>query len=191
MIENIIILDTETTGLDPNKGSKLIEVGALLYNLKHKEVLQTMSSFFPCVTNEAIEINHIEPVVTQCKMGTHSPLMFLRDMAKNAGAIVAHNAQFDKKFLALCRELDTEFWALPWVCTKMDFKWPCQLFRNRLQDVCEGMGVPYVAAHRSLNDCKFIADCFKHVEDLENRFMNAFYSLQKRTGYASAGNQYV
>lgn len=191
MTDNIIILDVETTGLDPSKGAKLIEVGALLYNLRHRKVIQTVATLFSCDENKAIEINQIDPLLTQCSMGNHFPLIMLNDMAKHAIAIVAHNAEFDKKFMKLCLTLNHDFWDRPWLCTKKDFKWPVQLFRNRLQDVCEAMGIAYVNTHRSLNDCQFIADCFSLIDDLDSRFKSCLYSLKQKQGFNATGNQYV
>lgn len=167
---NILILDTETTGLDPSNGSRLIEVGALLYSVKHKVVVQTLSTFLPTDTNEAENINHIKPEWTMANPCTHSALLFLRDMAKNCFAIVAHNAEFDRRFIRTVIPAEDEFWKKRWICTKANFTWPVRLPRMRLQDICEGMGVMYTGAHRALTDAQFLADCFSRVEDLEVRF---------------------
>lgn len=166
---NILILDTETTGLEPLKGAKLIEVGALLYNITNKQVIQTLSFFLPCDENPVENINHIKPEWTQCNPNIHSAIHFLRDMAKNCSFIIAHNAQFDKKFIRTIIN-DTEFWDKRWICTRSDFTWPVDLSRFRLEDVCIAMKVPYENAHRALVDCSFLARCFDNVFDLEERF---------------------
>jgi DNA polymerase-3 subunit epsilon len=172
-MKNILIIDTETTGLDPSKGAKMIELGAMLYSVEHKEVLQNLSTFLPCDVNPVENINNIKAEWTQEKIPVDASITFFKWMARNADAYVAHNADFDKKFLRTLPQLDGEFWAKRWICTKSDFRWPVQLFRNRLQDVCAAMGVPYVDAHRALIDCHFIAMCFSKVEDLEQRMINA------------------
>jgi DNA polymerase-3 subunit epsilon len=172
-MKNVLIIDTETTGLHPDKGDKIIEIGAMLFNVEHRVVLQNFSTFLPCETNPVEHINNIKAEWTKCSPNTHSALSFLKDMAKNAQAFVAHNAEFDKKFLQTVKELDGEFWSKRWICTKADFKWPVALFRNRLQDVCFAMGVPYADAHRALIDCHFLALCFSKVDDLEHRLISA------------------
>lgn len=171
-IQNILIIDTETTGLHPDKGAKLIEIGALLYNIKHKKVLQTFSTFLPCDENPVQDINNIDPAWTQIMTPIVPALDFLDKMAFNADYLVAHNAQFDKKFIEHAYPLG-DILHSTWVCTKNDFKWPVTLYRNRLSDICEAMGVPYVNAHRALNDCAFIASCFDKIHDLEQRFESA------------------
>ena len=45
-IEKILILDTETTGLDENK-DEVIEVGCILFDVSHKCVLSQVSFLFP------------------------------------------------------------------------------------------------------------------------------------------------
>lgn len=168
---NVLIVDTETTGLYPEKGALCIEVAALLYSVAHKKVLQTFATFLPCETNDVEHVNHIKAEWTRSTMATEMPFRYLNEMAHYSDFIVAHNADFDKKFLATIPPLkDKQLFQKKWICTKANFPWPAPLPRRRLMDVCEAMKVPYVDAHRALTDCTFLADCFSKVEDLEARF---------------------
>ncbi len=197
MIKNILIIDTETTGLDPKNGDKVIEVAAILYNLKYKSILQCFSTLLPCEINPVEQINNIKVESTQCNypfVGTKSTKEqveemwnnpesgctviyeekislneILIEMATAAQVFVAHNAEFDKKFMATLACGDY-FYNKQWICTKNNFRWPIQLGRKRLQDICEQMNVPYVNAHRALNDCLLLAQCFSKIDDLEDRF---------------------
>ena len=168
MIENILIIDTETTGLHPEKGAKLIEVGAVLFNVKYKAVLQCYSSLLPCDENPVEHINHINVEWTKSPYSIEEIDPILVNLANNSEAIVAHNAQFDKKFISL---LKCGIYLLNhrWICTKNNFTWPVPLSRLRLEDICNAMGVPYIDAHRALQDCLLLAQCFAKVEDLQNR----------------------
>lgn len=177
MIENILILDTETTGLDPQKGAKLIEIGALLYNVQHKIVTQVLSSFFPCEENPCENINNIKSEWTKLGMSYASAIEMINGMAKHAYLVVAHNAEFDRKFMAT---LKCEVNNKRWICTKRDFRWPVTLFRNRLEDICKAMDVPYVNAHRAIADCTFLANCFTKVSDLEIRLQQAEQNEYRR-----------
>ena len=51
-IEKILILDTETTGLDENK-DEVIEIGCILFDVSFKCVLSQVSFLFPVNNNEA------------------------------------------------------------------------------------------------------------------------------------------
>jgi len=168
-IGNVLIVDTETTGLHPDKGAKIIEIAALLYNIKYKKVLQTFSTFLTCDENPVQDINNIDPEWTRLPYPTRTALEFFDQMAFESDYIVAHNASFDRKFIE--HELPIgKILNASWICTKNDFKWPVKLYRNRLSDICEAMGVPYLNAHRALPDCTFIASCFDKIDDLEDRF---------------------
>ena len=51
-IEKVLILDTETTGLDENK-DEVIEIGCILFDVSFKCVLSQVSFLFPVNNNEA------------------------------------------------------------------------------------------------------------------------------------------
>lgn len=175
MIDNILIVDTETTGLDTRKGDQIIEIAAVLFNLKYKTVLQQFATLLKCSSNPVEKINHIKAEATQVKFSTDCMNNVLKAMLKNADVCVAHNAEFDQKFIATLGELGLLFLEKPWVCTKGNFTWPVPLPRLRLEDICVAMKVPYVNAHRALADCLLLAQCFEKVDDLEERFSN-FYN---------------
>jgi DNA polymerase III subunit epsilon len=175
MIENILVLDTETSGLSPDK-HKIIELAVVLYNLKHKTILQCFSTLFPCDENPVEDINGIKPDATKCTMAEmYWP--HLADMIYYTDVIVAHNAQFDKGFV---KQLDQVNWQCkPWLCTKLDFVWPVDLPRRRLLDICQAMGVEYKGAHRALSDCLLMVECFNKIEDLQERFDSAMEKIIK------------
>ena len=62
-IEKILILDTETTGLDENK-DEVIEIGCILFDVSFKCVLSQVSFLFPVNNNEAEHVNGISAEVT-------------------------------------------------------------------------------------------------------------------------------
>lgn len=190
MIDNVLIVDTETTGLRPDNGDKVIEIAAILYNIKHKTVLQNFSTLFPCEANPVEDINGIKAEATRASFALETVNAHLLAMVRHSDAIVAHNAEFDKKFIRTLF-IWNEYSQLPWICTKKDFKWPMKLYRNRLQDVCQGIGVPYVDAHRALNDCRLIAECFNKVSDLQQRIDDALDTSRTSNGFGMMGNQYA
>lgn len=169
MIENVLIIDCETSGLHPEHGAQIIELGAILYNVKHKAILQQFSTLIPCDANPVEHINNISVEITNCNYTFIWALEMTKLMSMNAQAVVAHNAQFDRKFILADHHLSLHFKDCKWICTKNDFQWPVPLKRTRLIDVCEAMGVQYVSAHRALVDCNFIVQCFGKVNDLQER----------------------
>ena len=74
-IEKILILDTETTGLDENK-DEVIEIGCILFDVSHKCVLSQVSFLFPINNNEAEHINGIPAEVTNISQPWEDGLNF-------------------------------------------------------------------------------------------------------------------
>lgn len=170
-MKNILILDTETTGLHPDKGAEVIEIGALLFNVEHKVVLQSISTFLETEVNPVENINHIKPEWTQ-HCDPAKVIETIASMGINADAIVAHNVEFDMKFMRTIK-LDELFWHTPWICTYRSFEWAIRLERKRLQDICNAMGVHYIDAHRALADCNLLAQCLARVDALQQRLISA------------------
>lgn len=177
---NVLIVDTETTGLGDD--AEIIEFAAVLYNVKHRTILQQMSTLRSCNENPAFEVNRIEiesaQLMTNELRGSFDmALSFLCVMASKADYIVAHSAEFDKRMIDnYIKNYGPlfEFFDKKWICTKTEFKWPvrkgCLL---NLVHIAVDLGVPVVSAHRALTDCILLAQCFDKVLDLEARIKDA------------------
>ena len=63
-LDNILILDTETTGLD-NENDDCLEVGSILFNVKSRSVLAQLSFLLPVEKNNAEKINNIPAEITR------------------------------------------------------------------------------------------------------------------------------
>jgi DNA polymerase III subunit epsilon len=167
---NLLIIDTETTGLNP-VCDRVIELGAILYSVEHQTVLHQLSTLLAAPDNAAERINRIPAAVLPTIAPTlmHQSLLIFQAMADEASYAVAHNAAFDRKWFndqhlpALQRQGEP----LPWLCTMEDFTFPLQ---NRAGDslinlvLAHGIGVG--AAHRALTDCQLIAALFDRMTDL-------------------------
>ena len=95
-----IILDTETTGLDPKSGHRVIEIGAL--EMYDKILTGKKFHFYlnpeRSVPDEAYRIHGISTEFLQDKpLFSHIADEFLEFITD--GALVIHNASFDMKFL--------------------------------------------------------------------------------------------
>lgn len=162
MIETVLIIDTETTGLTPEEG-KLCEVGAILYSVEHRATLMQVSFLCPIKENPVVHINGIKPEITP--MFYHAETVnLLHSMATQADAYVAHNAAFDRQWLENKR---FDLPQLPWLCTMEDFRWGGDLRANpSVRDLALHHRVPVWSAHRALTDCIYIAQVFDARPDL-------------------------
>ena len=86
-MQRILILDTETTGLDPNAGATCIEVAACLYSIEHASPIDWASWLICHPTNEAEAINHISPALMSFGHLATDVWATLYELAKSADAI--------------------------------------------------------------------------------------------------------
>lgn len=158
MISNLLIVDTETTGLD-SKVDQIVEIGAVLYSVEaHTTVLQ-MSTLVPARANPAEKINRIPERALALFSGipTYASTM-LRAMAGVADVFVAHNYEFDRGFLTA---MDLELWSSrPWIDTRGEFPWKEGKPGDSLVNLVLAHGLGIGQAHRALTDCQMIARLF-------------------------------
>ena len=154
---NILILDIESTGLDPAK-DRAIEVGCVLYSLQHSTMLRSFSTLIAGDGNAAEAINRIPPAAVIESTGTWAGVA---KMAANATAIVAHNADFDRSFSPPAIQA-----ALPWVCSMSDLAWPRPSESRSLVSIALAHGLGVATAHRAIEDCLLIARLFTRAREL-------------------------
>jgi DNA polymerase III subunit epsilon len=183
MIDRVLIIDTETTALEVDRG-QVIEIGAILYSVKHQTTIQQASTLLPASSNAAENINRISPsILAAISMETaRQGMSMIFQMAQSAEFAVAHNAEFDKKWFGnskfgefvLPTLADSQGKALPWVCTCADFTWPRQTRPGQsLVDLALAHGIGVYGNHRALTDCQLIAALFDVMEDLQGMFAKA------------------
>lgn len=175
MIKRCLILDTETTSLDPATG-RVIEIGALLYSVEAATTLSQFATLIPATENAAEKINRI-PVASLVEMSEIAALMaspreIFRAYRAAADVIVCHNVEFDQQWF------HQEWRDLPWVCTNFDFDWPmASREAGSLIHLALEHGIGIGSAHRALTDCQIIAALFDRMplygRNLQDMFTRA------------------
>lgn len=168
-MENICIVDSETTGLHPSS-SQIIEVAAVLYNIPTRSILMQASTLLESDSNAAYEINRIDPQALKRLPMPLTPVMIstISLMLLHADALIAHNAEFDKKFFLTIPAFQDATQNKKWICTRNDVTWPIRkgVLLN-LVHICVDLGVPIVNAHRALSDCLLLLNAIECVDDIE------------------------
>jgi DNA polymerase-3 subunit epsilon len=173
----LLILDTETTGLDPET-QHCVEVGAILFDVQSRAVLAQQSFLLPAETNAAEPINRIPAAVTRLPQPWKEGLRWFQNLLDAADVLVAHNAAFDRQWFGR-GELPAV--AKPWLCSMDDMRWPAdRQLRSRpsVRDLALAYGVPVWAAHRALTDCIYLAEVFARCEDLEQQLLQGLEPRQ-------------
>lgn len=168
----LLILDTETTALDPGHG-QCIEVGAILFDVPARAVLAQVSFLLPAAENPAEHVNGIPPTVSRRPQPWHAGLAFFSALLDSADAVLAHNVAFDRQWFGIA---PLPAIALPWICSMDDIRWPAdRLLRPApsVRDLALAYGVPVWAAHRALTDCTYLAQVLERCDDLEDLLVAA------------------
>ena len=193
--EMLLILDTETTGLNPEL-DRCLEVGAILFHVKTRSIIAQQSFLLPVDSNLAESINHIPAEITRIPQPWQEAIKYFKSLISSADVLVAHNVAFDKEWFGLNYLPEV---SKPWLCTMEDIRWPSRLsLRNRpsVRDLALAYEVPVWKAHRALTDCIYLAEVFCRCDDLEillerglepRRLMKANVSYDQRHLAKQAG----
>lgn len=157
----VLILDTETTGLDPAV-DEVVEVAVALFDVKRAAVTESWSCLIRAAANPAEKINGIAPALLADAPARETVWARVVEYAVLADAVVAHNAEFDRAFSP--PSLRT---SLPWICSKNDLEWPRA---NKLGEslvslaLAHGLGVAH--AHRAMADVDTLARLLSRAAEL-------------------------
>lgn len=168
-MDRVLIIDTETTGLKPEDGAVLIEVGAILFDVELREVIAQLSFLMPAEENAAEHVNRISPELTTRGVPLVPAMVTaFKEMVSQSDFAVAHNAGFDSQWFA-------ESLGLKWICTMDDVKWPKNTKRGRpsVMSLALDYGVPVWSAHRALTDCIYLAEIMKREPRLRSLLVEA------------------
>ncbi len=171
-VEKILILDTETTGLDENS-EEVIEIGSILFHVPSRSVLSQASFLLPVNENKAEYINGIPQGVSNISQPWEKGLEFFLSLVDSCDLIVAHNAEFDKKWFGKGKlpQLNKK-----WLCSLEDINWSFKKSlksRPSVSDLALSFEIPVWNLHRALSDCYYLSEVFKKCENLEDLLMKA------------------
>ena len=164
--ELLLILDTETTGLEPSR-AQCIELGAVLFHVPSRSVLSQVSFLMPAQRNPAQHVNGIAPQITQLSQPWQAGLTCFEAMLEAADAVLAHNVAFDRQWFGIDPLPPIH---KPWICSMEDIHWPSERHLRpnpSVRDLALAYGVPVWAAHRALTDCTYLVQVFERCTELE------------------------
>jgi len=186
----LLIVDTETTGLDPQL-DHCLEVGVILFDVSSRQVLAQQSFLLPVESNAAEAINRIPASATNLPQPWRPALGYLQSLLDAADVLVAHNAAFDRQWFGRGHLPATD---KRWLCSMEDMRWPPERqLRSRpsVRDLALAYEIPVWAAHRALTDCIYLAEVFRRCEDLEQLIEHGLEPRQLMRAQVSYDNRHL
>ncbi len=148
-----ILLDVETTGLDPRK-HEVIELGMVkfeyLANGRIAGIKDAFSSFNEPTGTIPLEITALTGITDEMVAGHRIDETAVSSFVDEAVIVIAHNASFDRKFAE-------RYWPIfqrkAWGCSATEVEWRKHGFEgSRLGYLLNGAGY-FHQAHRAVDDC--------------------------------------
>lgn len=166
-MEEYVVVDLETTGLDPYKGCEIIEIG--ITEIIDNKIVKNYSRFVKPKNQIPTFITEITNITNEMVKDEDSIEEVLPRFRKYIGerTIIAHNAKFDLKFLNFyLRELGLKP-IEKYICT-------LELLKNsktykgknkKLETACEYYNIENKNAHRADSDTLATAKLFLIIKD--------------------------
>jgi DNA polymerase III subunit epsilon len=157
------VFDTETTGLEPSAGDRILQIGATRINagkLRRQDCFDQLVDPQRSIPPAGIPIHGITPemIVGQPTIATVLPAFhaFAADTV-----LVAHNAAFDMRFLQLLEAETGIVFGQPVLDTLLlSAVVHPQQESHRLEAIAERLGVQVLGRHNALGDAMVTAEVF-------------------------------
>jgi DNA polymerase III subunit epsilon len=148
-----VIVDTETTGLDPTR-DEVIEIGMVALSYSEDGRIGDVVGTFNALREPSVpitpEITRLTGITPDMVTGQTIDLDAVEAFLQPAHLIIAHNARFDRPF---CERLTQGFALKPWACSHAEVSWSDFGF--------EGSKLGYLLLH-CVEDCHALLEVLAH-----------------------------
>jgi DNA polymerase III epsilon subunit len=187
----LTVFDVETTGLDPKKGHRIVEIAGV--RIENGQILAETA--FTTLVNpereipfEIRQINHISDDMVKDAPTIMTVLPEFLDFAKGS-FLFAHNAEFDMGFLNVEKESCWGYIELPeCFCTmKLSQNLFPSAFRHNLDTLAERLQIPLPTPeerHRALPDVILTAKAL--LKMVEQNHIHSMDELRRKASLAAA-----
>lgn len=148
-----LYVDVETTGLDSRQDA-IIELGYVAFEFDRDgnvyQLLESDSFFEDPGRPIPAAITRLTTITDADVAGRRLPDDHITSLVERAGLVVAHNADFDRRFL---ERRFPSFETSAWACSARDVPWREEGFEGtKLEYLCMKAGFVY-DGHRAVSDC--------------------------------------
>ncbi len=174
----LVVLDTETTGLYPGLGDRVVEVGAVRFEAWRET--GRLSQFVNPGRHMSPDASRVSGIRDQDLAGQPAFAALAPRLLEllDGALLVAHNAAFDAGFIGqelyiagfTAPDQRTPPLPNPWLCTLQLARRHFHFGRNSLAHVARVLQVRPARSHRALNDVYTTADVLKRMAQELARF---------------------
>jgi DNA polymerase-3 subunit epsilon len=173
-----ILLDVETTGLNTTQ-DEIIELAMVKFTYLPDDRIAAITEVFSAFNEPSIpipeEITELTGITDEMVSGHRIDPDAVASFVSEAVLIVAHNANFDRKF---AERYWPQFEKKPWACSATEVEWRKHGFDgSRLGYLLAGVGL-FHQAHRAIDDCRALIEILSAEVPKLNR--SAFAVLLER-----------
>lgn len=166
-MEEYIVVDLETTGLDPYKGCEIIEIG--ITEIINGEIVKNYSRLIKpknIIPNFITDITNIDNDMVKNEESIEVILPKFREYIGDR-VIIAHNAKFDLKFLNYYLEKMNLNPITKYICTlellKQNKSYKGK--NKKLETACKYYNIENINAHRADSDTLATAKLFLKIKE--------------------------
>ncbi|MBI1201938.1 MAG: 3'-5' exonuclease [Rhodopseudomonas sp.] len=157
-----IILDFETTGLDPTK-DEVIEVAMVKFWYSEADEITGVSDVFQSYSEPSVPIpalvTDLTGITNEMVAGHRLDIAALEAFVFDVNIVIAHNAGFDRKF---AERLSPTFKHKHWACTQTEIDWRKLGFGGaKLGYLLADIGY-FHNAHRAIDDCHALVELLSY-----------------------------
>ena len=158
--DSLVVIDFETTGLSPERGDRITEVG--LVRIEGGEITDRFQSLVNCGVRVPSFITSYTGISQQMVDDAPSVKQVMRDVVSFVGntTLVAHSASFDQRFyLRECRQLNMSMVVEPFICSmRLSRRVYPQFKSHALGALAHALQLKHCgAAHRAAADAEMTA----------------------------------
>ncbi|MFW2331597.1 MAG: PolC-type DNA polymerase III, partial [Nitrospinota bacterium] len=160
----IVVFDTETTGLFPSSGDKIISIGAVKIRdkkIRRSEFFETLVNPERDIPESSMEFHHISNDMVKGQPVLKEVIPQFLEFSSN-GILLGHNVAFDLKFLNIELEAEgKEPLSIPTLDTLLiSYLLHDHFDSHNLKDIGHRLGVKVVGLHTALGDALTTAEIF-------------------------------